>query len=98
MIQLLSCLLFATLISGCSPSPSTNNIEAAVRSHDAGAITRAFHDAIYDRSADMEAVLPAVRRFLDDPSPLVRIRAAEALYTAGDRSGYSALTALPQAH
>jgi HEAT repeat protein len=42
----------------------------------------------------MDEALPAVRGFLDDPSPFVRVRAAETLYTAGDRSGYSALLAL----
>jgi HEAT repeat protein len=42
----------------------------------------------------MDEALPAVRRFLKDPNPFVRVRAAETLYTAGDRSGYSTLIEL----
>jgi HEAT repeat protein len=91
MIRALICVWLAMLSAGCSLPSTADSIQAAVQSNDAGAITRAFHEAIYDRSAKMDEALPAVRRFLKDPSPFVRVRAAETLYTAGDRSGYSAL-------
>ena len=97
MVRFILCFSFAVLSSGCSFSSTASTLETAVKSGDPGAITRAFHDAIYERFADMTESLPAVRRFLDDPNPLVRVLAAETLYTAGDHSGYSALIALVRA-
>ena len=95
-MRVLCQIQFAILATGCSPFSIVDSLATAVQSNDAGEITRAFHGAIYDRFRDMDEALPAVRQYLDHPSPFVRVRAAETLYTAGDRSGYAVLIALVQ--
>jgi HEAT repeat protein len=71
--------------------PVAQELEEAVRTGDRRAITKAFHDAVYDRTARMEEVIPALKQYLVHEDPFVRFRAAEGLYTVGDRSGYDVL-------
>ncbi len=66
-------------------------LKQAVASKDHGEIVRAFHEAIYGRAQKMSEALPAVRAYLTDADPFVRLTAARTLYTAGDRGGYETL-------
>jgi HEAT repeat protein len=74
--------------------PVAVELREAAASKDHSQIRRAFNDAIYGRSRKMSEVLPIVKGFLADPDPYVRLIAAKTLYTAGDRSGFEALSAL----
>lgn len=69
-------------------------LKQAVASKDHGEIVRAFHEAIYGRLQKMSESIPAVKVYLADADPFVRLTAARTLYTAGDRSGYKTLLEL----
>jgi HEAT repeat protein len=81
-------------MGGRAPSPVSAELQRAVASGKDDVIRRAFHDAIYDRYAEMEKVIPALRTFLDAKNPRVLTLAAEALYTVGDKSAYQPLADL----
>jgi HEAT repeat protein len=72
-------------------------LQDEVASGDKGRILRAFHDIIYSRSWKMSEAIPALKSFLNDPDPYVRLNAAHDLFIVGDQSGYDALLALVQA-
>jgi hypothetical protein len=83
---------------GLSVVPAAEKfLHDAVASGDKGKILRAFHDAIYSRAWKMSEAIPAIKEYLNDTNPFVRYNAAQALFTAGDQSGYSTLLALVQA-
>lgn len=77
--------------------PIQKFLQDEVASGDKGRVLRAFSDAVYSRNWPMSDVIPALKAFLDDPSPYVRYNAAKALFTVGDQSGQSTLLALVQA-
>jgi HEAT repeat protein len=83
-------------VGGCflHPSSTKDDLAQAVASQDRGTILRGFHRAIWDNNAEMDEALPAIRKYLTHSDPWVRYLAAEALYTAGDESGFAALTGL----
>ena len=56
-------------------------LKQAVASKDHGEIVRAFHEAIYGRAQKMSEALPAVRAYLTDADPFVRLTAARTLLT-----------------
>lgn len=81
--------------AGIQATPAiVEQLKQAVASKDHGEIVRAFHEAIYGRLQRMSESIPAVKVYLSDPDPFVRLTAARTLYTAGDRSGYKALLEL----
>ena len=71
--------------------PVAERLQKAVESGDRDVIARAFHEAIYDRFAKMDEAIPTLKGFLDHSDPFVRFKAAEKLYTVGNRSGSSTL-------
>ena len=87
-------LILAIGVGGCFLHSTKDDLAQAVASHDRGTMLRGFHRAIWDNSADMDEALPAIRKYLAHADPWVRYLAAEALYTAGDESGYTALAGL----
>lgn len=77
-------------------SPASKYLKDAVASGDKGEISRAFLDSVYSRNWKMSEVVPVLQSYLTDSNPFVRYNAAHALFTAGDRSGFSMLVALVQ--
>lgn len=78
-------------------SPISVRLQSAVATKNHAEILRAFNDAIYSRDAKLSEVLPAIRSYLADSSPFVRLTAAKTLLTAGDRSGVDTLIDLVKA-
>jgi len=95
LIILIAALVFVWWLFAWHPS-AAHFLEDAVAKGDKGEISRAFLDVIYSGKWKMKEVIPALQSHLSHPIPFVRCHAAQALYTVGDRSGYSTLVALVQ--
>lgn len=79
---------------GCSGNSTLRDLKVAIESRDPGTALRAFHDVIYNPSADMSEALPVIRSYLQHPDPWVRYLAGKTLFTAGDDFGLAALVEL----
>jgi hypothetical protein len=77
--------------------PVGETLAAAVTRGSEFEIVRAFHQAIYDRYANMPDVSQALKSFLSHANPLVRFEAAKGLYVIGETTGYETLLALVRA-
>lgn len=75
-------------MGGNNPSPPSATLREAVESGEQPRILKAFHDAIYDRIAKMDLVIPALKEYLTHTDPFVRFHAAQGLYIVGERSAY----------
>lgn len=63
----------------------------AVASDDPDVIRRAFHEVTYGRFAQMSESIPAIKEYLDSPTPYIQYLAGEALLRVGDQSGVKVL-------
>jgi HEAT repeat protein len=95
MTQFLNTMKESLKKAGVKETPAVaEQLRQAVASKDHGEIVRAFHEAIYGRYQKMSEVLPAVKSYLAEADPFVRLTAARTLYTAGDGTGYETLQAM----
>lgn len=68
--------------------------KAAISSGNHGKILRAFHEATYNRRSSLEPSRSALKECLKNNDPVIRLYAAEYLYTIGDNTGYDTLITL----
>jgi HEAT repeat protein len=88
--------LFNMLAARSDKLPSASKfLQNAIDTGDKVKILQAFTD-IYSRTWKMSEVIPALKGFLNDPDPYVRLNAAHDLFIVGDQSGYDTLLALVQ--
>ncbi len=71
--------------------PVAERLAKVIADGDLDEIHRAFHEAVHERTADLDATRAACLDLLKHPDWFVRKLAAEALYTMGDASGFEVL-------